>query len=275
MGFAGGGFLMKWRDLGVFVFMGGMIPRYCFREYIHEYSTSVLTPNSKSFLDMKTILLLLLLPCLSCFGSNVIWDSFTLQKGGVTGTGLNAHCSYCLESRVSDGDPYGKYDMYSMLCFDVQRSGSRQSSMTAVNLLVLEYGDNWIQTYENAVVDVLNTVKTDSCFFHGWVSGIDDITGTSDYSIDVHGTETIYLGLATFNEMGVGKGETYYNYALCYGWVELQVSGVDVTLVHSCINLDGDPIIVGTDRSPAPIPEPSTGLLGGLGTLLLFRRRKK
>ena len=223
---------------------------------------------------MKTILLLLLLPCLSCFGSNVIWDSFTLQKGGVTGTGLNAHCSYCLESRFSDGLPLLEYDMYSLLHFDVQQIGKNESRMSAVDFIVLDYGDNWIQTYENAVVDVLNTVKTDSCFLHGWVSGMDGI-GTSDYSINVLGTETIYLGLATYNMMDVGKGETYWNYALCYGWVELQVSGVDVTLVHSCINLDGDPIIVGTDRSPAPVPEPSTGLLGGLGTLLLFRRKKR
>ena len=63
-------------------------------------------------------------------------------------------------------------------------------------------------------------------------------------------------------------GETpYYN----YGWVQLRVTPDDVSLIHSAINLDGDPIVVGV----WDVPEPSSLLLLAAGGLSLSLKRRK
>ncbi|MBP5319934.1 MAG: PEP-CTERM sorting domain-containing protein [Kiritimatiellae bacterium] len=59
----------------------------------------------------------------------------------------------------------------------------------------------------------------------------------------------------------------YYN----YGWVQLTVTPDEVLLVHSAINLDGQPIIVGTGN----VPEPSSLLLLAAGGVILALKRAR
>ena len=65
----------------------------------------------------------------------------------------------------------------------------------------------------------------------------------------------------------VNEYPNYYN----YGWVQLRVTPDEVLLVHSAINLDGDPIVVGV----WDVPEPSSLLLLAAGGMLLSLRRRR
>ncbi len=65
----------------------------------------------------------------------------------------------------------------------------------------------------------------------------------------------------------VNEYPNYYN----YGWVQLRVTPDDVSLIHSAINLDGDPIVVGVWDTP----EPSSFLLLAAGGMLLSLRRRR
>ena len=210
----------------------------------------------------------------NCQSASVLWDCFTLTGSrDATGSG-----------RYSLGFQYlpegGEMALYPMVAFSTSRRGII-SSLAAEDVIMAAYGDNWIQTRLGDVAGPDNTTGDVSCFLHGWVSwtGSDEslhTVGTSDFEIRVSGTDTVYLGFATINDYDPRAGDLTLGttlYTKYYGWVELTVTPTAVTLGNSAIRLDGRPIIVGSTDTPL-IPEPATGILAVLGTVVLFRKRK-
>ena len=197
------------------------------------------------------------------------WDGFQLDGAydSATKTG-----SYELSAVY---ESYPDYTLYPRIRFTTSRTGMT-TTLKASNFIMLAYGDNWIQTSLGEVIDACNTVDTDSCFLHGWVSYMDeasmDLVGASDYDIEVSGTKTVYLGFATMSDWeNISNDHGTRDWKKYYGWVELTVSPTGITLGHSALRLDGKPIVVGTTET---VPEPAAGALALLGAALLFRRRR-
>ena len=128
--------------------------------------------------------------------------------------------------------------------------------------VVLMFNGNWVQASPGDVAMESTTRHLDEYFMHCWADDT-DLTCSST-PLTVKGREQdLYLMFAT---RVVGEN-LHYN----YGWVQLTVTPDEVLLVHSAINLDGEPIIVGTGN----VPEPSSFLLLAVGGMLLSLRRRR
>ena len=108
--------------------------------------------------------------------------------------------------------------------------------------------------------------KTPMDFLPGGVSGSLSVYPTKSVELQsLDEDKRFYLAFAMQDELGVDP--TWY-----YGWVQLEIAGSSLSLVHSAIDIDGDPIRVG--YMPGAIPEPSTGMLFLLGAAALGLRRR-
>ena len=127
---------------------------------------------------------------------------------------------------------------------------------------VLMFNGNWVQANPGDVAMESTTRHLSEYFMHCYADG--ETERWSATPLTVRGEEDIYLMFAT---RVVDEYPYYYN----YGWVQLRVTPDDVSLVHSAINLDGDPIVVGV----WDVPEPSSLLLLAAGGMLLSLRRRR
>ena len=127
---------------------------------------------------------------------------------------------------------------------------------------VLMFGGNWVQANPGDVAMESTTRHLPEYFMHCWADDNDPMCSATP--LTVRGEKDVYLMFAT---QVVNEYPNYYN----YGWVQLRVTPDDVSLVHSAINLDGDPIVVGV----WDVPEPSSLLLLAAGGMLLSLRRRR
>ena len=96
------------------------------------------------------------------------------------------------------------------------------------------------------------------------VSGALSVYPTKSVSVDCDENNRFYLAYAV---------QSAVDSTWCYGWVQLEVNGSSLSMVHSAIDVDGDPIRVG--YMPTSIPEPSGGVLFLLGVAALGLRRRR
>lgn len=126
----------------------------------------------------------------------------------------------------------------------------------------------WIQAYSGMELTVDNTLNAETVF-------LNMSKGSPGQEVDISFSgpsaayKTIFLGFCNGNTDWGGTGGNVW------GWVELLIHGLDVSLVSSCLVTDADGIIVGTDTYLShSTPEPSCALLllVGVGVLSLRRR---
>ena len=124
------------------------------------------------------------------------------------------------------------------------------------------FSGNWVQASPGDVAMESTTRHLPEYFMHCYADNEAEMWSSTP--LTVKGKENdVYLMFAT---RVVGENP-YYN----YGWVQLTVTPDEVLLVHSAINLDGEPIIVGTGN----VPEPSSFLLLAVGGVILALKRAR
>ena len=211
-------------------------------------------------------------------GSSILWDPYTLTK-----IEIGDQEFYYLSADIWNVRGDGSGRIYSQLF--LQTSARRPMDYTlhaSDDYGVLWYGENWVESALNDSVDGRNTRNQNAYFYHLW---IDDNTGpSSDYDIDTR--RTVYLACVLAMDIIPDSDDSYSMPGLTpvYGWVELEIRrrNAELSLVHSAIDVDGDPIVCGvynptppTPVPPPPTPEPASGALLLSGCLLLSARRRR
>ena len=207
----------------------------------------------------KTCVWLLVTTWLSfCHAANVLWDcvkmrSYTDYFSG--GTGFQLRYDHFEQ-------PYTNPSFWVDLPVICTRL-LLETTLTANPYdTVLMFGGNWVQANPGDVAMESTTRHLDEYFMHCWIDDADPMCSATP--LTVRGEKDVYLMFAT---QVVNEYPNYYN----YGWVQLRVTPDDVLLVHSAINLDGEPIIVGTGN----VPEPSSFLLLAVGGVILALTRAR
>ena len=145
------------------------------------------------------------------------------------------------------------------------------------DVVVANASCNWLVASVGDVVSESTTRHLDPSQYFLHITLDDDFTDMHAYDgwfitgdpITVRRNSIFYLMLAAGDVHSIYADEKQNVY---YGWVEVTVSPMgEIGVGSSCINLDGDPIIVGYDL----VPEPGvTGLLLFGLAALVFPRRK-
>ena len=191
------------------------------------------------------------------YATNVLWDSIEMRSFTNAEREIGFRLEY--EHRVSQ-------DVTPTFWIDLPVTCTRlllTTTLTAnYEYVVLMFNGNWVQASPGDVAMESTTRHLDEYFMHCWADDT-DLTCSST-PLTVKGREQdLYLMFAT---RVVGEN-LHYN----YGWVQLTVTPDEVLLVHSAINLDGEPIIVGTGN----VPEPSSLLLLVAGGVILALKRAR
>ena len=202
--------------------------------------------------------LALLLP--HCYASTVLWDKVMLYDNVST------------EGRFSlkyyhDVDPIiPNHSFFVDLSVDVHRDGINTTLTANPHDVVLSFMGNWVVATLGDIAMESTTRHLADYFMHCYTDG--ESPTLSATSLSVNGSQNVYLMFSTS-----GFGETpESDYPYYYGWVELLIDRGTVSLIHSAIDLDGGPIIVGGGSA---VPEPSSVLLLLVGSALLALKRRK
>ena len=134
--------------------------------------------------------------------------------------------------------------------------------------VVLMFAGNWVLANPGDVAMESTTRHLSEYFMHCYTDN--ENPATSATSFTVMGEQDVYL---MFTAASWGTDDFYHleRSPYYYGWVQLRVTPDDVSLIHSAINLDGDPIVVGTGN----VPEPSSFLLLAVGGVILALKRAR
>ncbi len=198
-----------------------------------------------------------------CHAANVLWDCVEMHP--------------CTDVVLKEPAFYLSYDYdidlqlpYHTFWVDLYVTCSRFGISTMLtadpDLVVLMFAGNWVRANPGDVAMESTTRHLSEYFMHCYTDN--ENPATSATSLTVTGEQDVYLMFtaASFGGEDLEERSPYY-----YGWVQLRVTPDDVSLVHSAINLDGDPIVVGV----WDVPEPSSFLLLAAGGMLLSLRRRR
>ena len=128
--------------------------------------------------------------------------------------------------------------------------------------VILLSGETLIVASPGDVISSKTISDTSKIFFSGTLSS-ERFPATVRYEWEKQ--QSLYFGFST----KVPGSET----PVYYGWIEIIANDSLLTLGDTCVDLDGNPVVVGI-RPSEPIPEPATGALALLGATMLFRRRR-
>ena len=220
----------------------------------------------------KMLALLLAVGAVRSFGAPVEWG--ILEGGGHWEGSVWTGCFLPM-----DGEPYEVISgvfLYPNIVINVTKTGNRATISGDPENIVTAYGDSWVRTSKEALVDASTTRNQSSYFLHGWIDGIgDDYDLRADDPIDApyNSTFQFCLGFATAGEY-VPEDYPYdpWKYVY-YGWATFKYSQGTITLVDSALNTEGGGIYADTGRT-TPVPEPSSAAFAVLGVALLLRRRR-
>ena len=136
---------------------------------------------------------------------------------------------------------------------------------------VLEFIGNWVEAEYGSRVDASTTRGIGSYFEYSDYSSEGNVT---IYDIILRQGETTYLAFCGEQLAGHDMSRLEPTGIYLYGWVSIEVDDDGIPyLVHSAIDLDGGPMIVGGGAWEGGIPEPSGGILFLLGMAVLGLRR--
>ena len=195
-----------------------------------------------------------------CQAANVLWDYVEMSRypNGLWGEGPGFNLIYYhLGADIPSHNTFW-IDLY-VTC---SQSGVTSTLTADPHGAALMFDGNWVPASPGDVAMESTTRHLPAYFMHCWADG--EVPTHSATPLTVTGSENdVYLMFATGSPEDV---PTYY-----YGWVQLRVTPDDVSLVHSAINLDGDPIVVGV----WDVPEPSSLFLLAAGGMLLSLKRRR
>ncbi len=206
----------------------------------------------------KTLVLLFISMCVTfCQAANVLWDCVEMYSfktdyiPGYSQEGTGFELIYTQDQSFWIDLP--------VIC---TRSKETTTLTADPRYVVLMFDGNWVQASPGDVAMESTTRHLPEYFMHCYADNEAEMWSSTP--LTVKGNENdIYLMFATGSPEDV---PTYY-----YGWVQLTVTPDEVLLVHSAINLDGQPIIVGTGN----VPEPSSFLLLAVGGVILALKRAR
>ena len=204
------------------------------------------------------VLIFVLMWITPCQATNVLWDHIE----------MNSYTDYIPSGMgyIPSGTGFQLiYTQDQSFWIDLPVICTRSKMTTTLTAnphdVVLMFSGNWVQASPGDVAMESTTRHLDEYFMHCWADDADPTCSVTP--LTVRGNEDVYLMFAT---RVVGEN-LHYN----YGWVQLRVTPDDVSLVHSAINLDGDPIVVGV----WDVPEPSSLLLLAAGGVILALKRAR
>ena len=187
--------------------------------------------------------LVLIFTCHVAFSANVVWNS------------------------VEVGTSFPEIGYYSITWPYVSMRGTVTSSVLtlwAETETYMEFQSSWMQVSKGELISRASIEEAGSYFYKGdfWREG--DEVAQVDYPIQLTEGESVYLAVLF---SGYSAPENF-NVA----WMELSMDAdYNLVIARSAIDLDGDMMIVGGGA----IPEPSSGVLLLLGTIILALRRKR
>ncbi|MBP5321812.1 MAG: PEP-CTERM sorting domain-containing protein [Kiritimatiellae bacterium] len=193
-----------------------------------------------------------------CQAANVLWNCIGISylPNGRRGEGPGFNLKYYHYNDEIPSHNTFWIDLY-VTC---SRSGLTTTLMADPGYTCLTFRGNWVTASPGDVAMESTTRHLPEYFMH--CSADNEAEMLSSTPLTVKGIENdLYLMFATGSPEVV---PTYY-----YGWVQLTVTPDEVKLVRSAINLDGDPIVVGTGN----VPEPSSLLLLAAGGVILALKR--
>ena len=199
----------------------------------------------------------------AAFSASVMWNVFTSGEVTVLGEkskGITISASY-KESTPEIGILYLTDAAGSII--GINGKGDQNIGWNAAIWVDAMEGDILSKSY----FECLHSVLSDSYSHHELYGDRLSPNATSD-SIDVTNPSTVYLALLGNDMQIADPSNMSFEFVDYYGWIELSVSGTEVTLVSSAIS--DSPLIVGGGL----IPEPSGGLLLILGVAMLALKRK-
>ena len=195
----------------------------------------------------------------SCQAANVLWDCIRMYP--YTTGFIPPDSDYIPEGTGFQLIYTQDYSFWIDLPVVCTRLKATTTLTANPNDAVLMFNGNWVQASAGDVAMESTTRHLPKYFMHSYADGEEDMLSSTP--LTVRGNEDVYLMFAT----RVVDENPYYN----YGWVQLTVTPDEVLLVHSAINLDGEPIIVGTGN----VPEPSSFLLLAVGGVILALKRAR
>ena len=200
-----------------------------------------------------------------CHAANVLWDCVKMRSYTDVVSkepAFRLKYDYDVDLQL----PYHTFwvDLY-VTC---SRSGISTMLTADPDLVVLMFAGNWVLANPGDVAMESTTRHLSEYFMHCYTDN--ENPATSATSFTVMGEQDVYL---MFTAASWGTDDFYHleRSPYYYGWVQLRVTPDDVSLIHSAINLDGDPIVVGV----WDVPEPSSLLLLVAGGVLLSLRRRR
>ena len=187
--------------------------------------------------------LVLILICHVAFSANVIWNG------------------------VEVGTSFPEIGYYSIKWPYVSMRGTVASSVLtlwAETETYMEFQNSWTRVSKGDLISRASLEEAGSYFYRGnfWREG--DEVAQCDYPLQLTEGESVYLAVL-FSGYTVPEN-------LNVAWMELTMDAdYNLVIASSAIDLDGGPMIVGGGA----IPEPSSGVLLLLGTIILALRRKR
>ena len=211
------------------------------------------------------VIFILILAINLCFGTNVEWSAFEQSVWSADETSGQFQC-YRYSSDWSAGlscwiDVFCDYTVY----------GDGRTVMTATGS-VLEFIGNWVEAEYGNRIDASTTRGIGSYFEHSDYSSESNVT---IYDVVLRQDEITYLAFCGEQLAGHDMSKLEHTGTYLYGWVSIAVDDDGIPyLVHSAIDLDGGPMVVGGGAWEGGIPEPSGGVLFLLGAAMLGLRRR-
>ena len=200
-----------------------------------------------------------------CHASNVLWDNIEMYPytNGPNGEGFRLRYYHDIDLLIPN------HSFWVDLYVTCSRSGLTTTLTADPGYTVLMFDGNWVQASPGYVAMESTTRHLEKYFMHCYTDNEDPMFSATP--LVVRGREQdIYL-MFTASSWGTDESGNFERSPYYYGWVQLTVTPNEVLLVRSAINLDGEPIIVGTGN----VPEPSSFLLLAVGGVILALKRAR